>query len=93
MQEFLSFLGHGGFKLLIVAFFLIAHLMKKNGEKTAREAQPPREMPNSMPQAPTLSQDSMPPLKPNASPQPKTLQSGSSSPWSNSSNPFDGTKK
>ena len=77
MQEFLSFLGHGGFKLLIVAFFLIAHLMKKNAEKTAPEAQPPREMPNAMP---------------NAAPQPKTLQSGSSSPWSNSSNPFDGTK-
>ena len=103
MQLFLDFLGHGGFKLLILAVALVAHLMKRNAEKTLREGQP-REMPNSMPPQDAMApQNSAAPQpsalpKPPAAPQPPAAskpkaQSDSGSPWSSSSNPFDGKKK
>ena len=102
MQLFLDFLGHGGFKLLIIAVALVAHIMKRNAEKALREGQP-REMPNSMPDS-MASQNTMTPPnpiappKPSAAPQPPAAskpkaQSDSGSPWSSSTNPFDGKKK
>lgn len=93
MQIIWGFLAHGGLKLLILAFVLVGHMMKRNAEKAARDAQLPREMPNSMPPQEALPSQNMSSQQPNTAPKQKTLQSGSSSPWSSSSNPFDGKKK
>ena len=79
---FFDFLGHGGFKLLIIAFIIVSQILK-NRQKKAREERPEMALlPNAMPsQMQTLSSPSGQ----------KANELGS--PWSSSSNPFDGAKQ
>ena len=94
MTAFWSFLGHGGIRLLILAFILIGRAMKKSAEKAAQE-QPQRPMPNSMPPQDAMKPNPAPGPQPvlKSAPKPKPQKGNSGSPWSSSSNPFNGKKK
>ncbi len=97
MQYFWSFLGHGGFKLLIIAFFVIGNLMKsraKTAKKREAEVRGSTAISDfSAPdESPATTNFPVPTAKPapfpTASPR-KSANSDVASPWSSNQNPFE----
>ena len=82
----LNFLGHGGFKLAIIAVAFVGHLMKKRREQAAKERPPMPGLPNQMGAA----MKTQTPRHTSTGAQGAPADLGS--PWSSSGDPFDGAK-
>ena len=88
-NTFVSFLGHGGFKLLLIGFFLLMKVLKGSAKKAAKERPTMPDLPNAMP---SQMQSEAPSLG-SSNPRKTSAKSDLGSPWDSSSDPFDGEKQ